>query len=92
MLFLTLVITQFNLYTNICSYKYGHNSGPKGSPGMIWNAFHVKFDKKKDEIPPRAHRPNEMGPPPARPLDRGVWGAAAPLKEKRVVRGAPPRW
>ena len=29
-------------------YKWGHISGPKGSPDMILNAFHVKFhDKQK---------------------------------------------
>ena len=37
--------------------KNCHNSGPRGSPDMILMAFDVKFDEKKDEIPPRACRP-----------------------------------
>ena len=28
-----------------------------GSPDMILTAFNGKFDEKKDEIPPGAHRP-----------------------------------
>ena len=52
-----MVITRFNLYTNRCFCKYGHDSEPKGSPDMILNAFHVKFDEKKKEISPRACRP-----------------------------------
>ena len=43
MLFSTMVIAQFNLYTNICFQKYAYNLGPKGSPDMILSAFHVKF-------------------------------------------------
>ena len=40
-------------------YKYAHILGPKGSPDMILNAFDVKFDEKKDEIPPGACRPSK---------------------------------
>ena len=29
-----MVITQLNRYTNICFYKYAHNSGLTGSPDM----------------------------------------------------------
>ena len=88
-----MVITHFNLHTNICFYKYGHNSGPRGSPDMILSAVHVKFDKKKDEIPPRACRPlkkipksqNKNAPgngSPARPSARaGGPGGAAPREE-----------
>ena len=88
-------LTQFNLSKNICFYKYAHNSGPKGSRDMILTAFDMKFDEKKDELPPQAWNPQtkikktqktqknatRMGPPessPARPLVRGVRGAAAP--------------
>ena len=38
-------------------YKNAHILGPKGSPDMILTAFDVKFDEKKDEIPPRSCRP-----------------------------------
>ena len=40
-------------------YKYAHILGPKGSPDMIPSAFDVKFDEKKDEIPPGACRPSK---------------------------------
>ena len=49
-------------------YKYAHILGPKGSPDMILTAFDMKFDEKKDEIPPEACRPlkklkkNNVGP------------------------------
>ena len=59
MLFSTMVVTQFSLYTNVCFYKYGHFSGPRGSPDMILSAFDVKFHEKEDEIPPRACRPSK---------------------------------
>ena len=51
MLFSAVVITQFNLYTNICFYKYVHFSGAKGSPDIILNAFDVKFHDCHDGIP-----------------------------------------
>ena len=54
----TVVVTQFNLYKDICSYKYSHTSGPKGSPDMIMSAFGVKFYEKKDEMPPKACNPS----------------------------------
>ena len=65
---------------------------------MILTAFDVKFHEKKDEIPPRACRPPkifqkfkkmdlEMGPPPARPPERGVRGAAAPREEEKGGSG-----
>ena len=38
-----MVITQLNLYKNICFHKYSHDSGPKVSPDMILNAFYMKF-------------------------------------------------
>ena len=68
---------------------------------MILIAFDGKFHGKKDEIPPRACRPSkkfqkftkiylEMGPPPARPPERGVRGAQPPGKRKKGVRGAAP--
>ena len=50
-------LTQNVPSTNICFYKYAHNSGPRGSPDMILTAFDVKFDEKKDEIPPKVYRP-----------------------------------
>ena len=56
-LFLTMGLTQFNLSKNISFYNYAHNSGARGSPDMILSAFDVKFNEKKDEIPPRACRP-----------------------------------
>ena len=37
-------------------YKYAHILGPKRSPDVMLNAFDVKFDEKKDEIPPKACR------------------------------------
>ena len=40
-------------------YKYAHILDPKGSPDMILSAFDIKFDEKKDEIPPRACRPSK---------------------------------
>ena len=52
-----MVIIQFNLYKNICLYKYGHNSGPSKSPDMILTAFYVNLSEKKDEMPPKACRP-----------------------------------
>ena len=33
--------------------------GPKGSPDVILNAFDVKLNEKKDEIPPKACRPSK---------------------------------
>ena len=43
----TAVVTQFNLYKNVCFYKYGHDSGPRGSPDMILTVFDVKFHEKQ---------------------------------------------
>ena len=40
-------------------YKYAHILGPMRSPDMILSAFYVKFDKEKDEIPPRVCRPSK---------------------------------
>ena len=34
-----MVITQLNIYRNICFYKYDYNSGPKRPADMILNAF-----------------------------------------------------
>ena len=87
-------LTQNVLSKNVCFYKYAHNSVPRGSPDMILIAFDVKFYEKKDEIPPRACRPPKkfqkfkknasgMGPPPARPPERGVRGAQPPGKRKK---------
>ena len=56
-LFSTMVITQLNLCTNMCFYKYAHNSGPTGSPDMILTAFDVKFHEEKYELPPEAGNP-----------------------------------
>ena len=42
--FSTMVITQSDLGTKDMFGKYAHVSGPKGSPDMCLNAFHVKFD------------------------------------------------
>ena len=42
---------------NVHIYKYGHNSTQKWVPRHDFAAFDWKFDEKKDEIPPRAHRP-----------------------------------
>ena len=53
---LTMGLTQRVLGTNICFYKYAHNSVPRGSPDMILTAFDVEFHEKKDELPPRACR------------------------------------
>ena len=36
------------------------NGVEDGSPDMILLAFDGKFDEKKDEIPPRVHRPNML--------------------------------
>ena len=33
--------------------------GKNGSPDMILTAFDRKFDGKKDELPPGAHRPSK---------------------------------
>ena len=52
-------LTQFYLSKNICFYKYGHSSGPRGSPDMILTAFDLKFQEKKDELPPGACRPSK---------------------------------
>ena len=38
-------------------YKFGHNSGPRGSPDMILTAFDVKFHETKNELPPEVCRP-----------------------------------
>ena len=83
-----MTITQFNLYTNICFYKYAHDAGLRESLGLILNAFDVKFHEKKKEIPPRACRPpnkfkkfgkNEVGNgQPPRRKNRGFRGAAPP--------------
>ena len=68
-----------------------------GSPDMILSAFDVKFNEKQNEIPPRPRRPaailkklgkykqmqEEMGPPPARPPERGVRVAQPPQKKKK---------
>ena len=91
-------LTQNVVSKNVCFYKYAHNSVPRGSPDMILIAFDGKFHEKKDEIPPRACRPSkkfqkfkkmylEMGPPPARPPERGVWGAQPPGKRKKAGPG-----
>ena len=56
-LFLTMGLTQHVLSTNICFYKYAHNSGPNESPDMILTTFDVKFHEKKDELPPDAWNP-----------------------------------
>ena len=66
-----MVVTQFNLYTNIFCYKYANSSVPKKSPDMILKAFHVKFHAWHQEVPP------------ARPPERGVVEAAAPRKKKK---------
>ena len=46
-----------DLCKNTCFYKYGHISGPRGSPDMILTAFDVKFHETKDELPPKVCRP-----------------------------------
>ena len=92
-----MLITQFNLYKNMSFYKYAHNPGQKKSPDMILTAFHMEFHERKDEIPPKARKPQklipeipkitrmheEMDPSTAPP------GGAAP-REKRK-RGYEPR-
>ena len=89
-------LTQFNLSENICFYKYAHNSGPKGSPDMVLNAFDMKFNDKNEGMPPRACRPSKKSNKnqkdesgndcPARPSARaGGPGAAAPWEEKKGV-------
>ena len=57
-----MVITQFDVYQNISFYTHAHNSGPKGSPDMILNAFNMKFDDKIKELPPKACRPQNKIP------------------------------
>ena len=68
---------------------------PEGSPDMILTAFDVKFQRKKMRYPPGPVDPQksskktkkmhlEMIPPPARPPERGVRGAAAPREEKKA--------
>ena len=52
MLFSTMIITQLNLYKNVCFFKYAHNSGPKGSADLILRAFDVKFQDKNEGMPP----------------------------------------
>ena len=91
MLYFTMCLTQNVLSKHVCFYKYAHNSVPRGSADLILIAFDGKFHGKKDEIPPRACRPSkkfqkmylEMGPPPARPPERGVRGASSWKKKKR---------
>ena len=73
-----------------------------GSPDMIFNAADVKFDKNKNEIPPKGRRPppekpqiakkmlQEMVPPPARPLKRGVLGAQSPGEKKKRYESTHP--
>ena len=51
-------LNEFNLSTNVCFYKYAHNSGTRGSPDMILTAFDVKFNEKQNELPPEACRPS----------------------------------
>ena len=86
-----MVIIQFNLYKNECFY---HNSGPRGSPDMIWSAFDVKFHDKNEGMPPRACgvptqiKKNSTNAPrngaPARPSARAVGaGVAASQEEKK---------
>ena len=64
---------------------------------MILTAFDVKFHETKNELPPKACRPPrkfqkfkkmdlEMGPPPARPPERGVRGAQPPGRRKKRVK------
>ena len=47
-----MVITQNDLHKKHRFYTHGHISGPKKSPDMILNAFHVKFhDNKMKYLP-----------------------------------------
>ena len=55
-----MVITYSDLFQNIRFYKYAHNSGPKGSPDMIFSAFDVKFHDKNEGMPPGACRPPKI--------------------------------
>ena len=43
MLLLTMVLPEGVLYEKHMFYKTGHISGPRRSPDMMLNAFHVKF-------------------------------------------------
>ena len=86
--------TQFNLSKNICFYKYAHNSGARGSPDMILTAFDMKFQEKKDELPPEAWNPQatnlkkthtqkqqmqtKMGPPEPPAARAGSPGGGSP--------------
>ena len=91
-----MVITQFNLCTNICFYKYAHNSSPKGSPDMIVSAFDVKFYIKAEGMPPKACRTSkqiptnkkvqeEMCPRPIVRPSRGSVGRSSLGRNKRTV-------
>ena len=52
-----MAVTQINLWTNICFYKYAHNSGLKFSPDMNLSAFDMKVHEKQIyEITPVACR------------------------------------
>ena len=84
-----MVMTQLNLYKNICFYKYAHNSGPKVSPGMILQAFHCLKEWDTSQTNPHNLKTNqnmhqEMGPAPARPPERAVQGAQLPWNKKEV--------
>ena len=52
----------FPVLSDLCEkhmfYKIGHDSPPRGPPDMILTAFDVKFQEKKNEIPPRACNPS----------------------------------
>ena len=88
-------LTQNVPSTNICFYKYAHNSGPKGSPDMILTAFDVKFHEKKNELPPEAWNPqtkipkiqknqSKMGPPEPPPARAKSPGGGSPPREKAL--------
>ena len=97
----TMGLAENVLSKNICFYKYAHNSSPKGSPDMILTAFEMKFDEKKDEMPPKARRfptksknmqkisKMQQEIDPARPPERGLGGAARREEKKSLGIRAP---
>ena len=83
-----MVITQFNLYKHVYFYKYAHNSGPKGFPGMILSAFHMKFNAWKNGIPPRACR---LSPPKPQKSKKNImrkWVPRPPVRSSGGPGGA----
>ena len=85
-----MVITQFNLYTSICFYKYAHNSLPRGSPDMIFNAFDVKFLVKNDGMRPRPCRPLNKMPSKSKKNDNASRNESRPSARAGDPGGAAP--